>query len=188
MTSYEVTMSATNEKMPIVNIEELIEDIAKGKTEKLEVLYEETSTAIFGYALSMMKNKSDAEDIVHDCYLKIYQSCRNYKKQGKPLAWILTITRNLCLERLRKENRNANIEIEEWMLVDNENLSNEERMTLRESMMILSEEERQIVYLHAVAGLKHREISQVMDKNLATVLSKYNRAIKKLRLVLERDK
>lgn len=186
MTSYEVDMSIENRQASQAVIESLIGEIASGNTDKLEELYESTSTAIFGYALSMLKNRSDAEDVVHDCFLKIYQSCRNYKKQGKPLAWILTITRNLCLEKMRKESKTADLEIEDWMLIDNENLSSEEKLTLRESMLILGEEERQIVYLHAVAGLKHREIAQVMEKGLPTVLSKYNRAIKKLRLVLEK--
>lgn len=169
-----------------VNIEELIEQIGKGDTSKLEKLYENTSTAIFGYALSMLKNKSDAEDIVHDCFLKIYASSINYRKQGKPLAWILTIARNLCLEKLRRGSKEANLDIEDWMLIDSDAISHEEKIALRESMLILNEEERQIVYLHAVAGLKHREISQVMNIGLGTILSKYNRAIKKLRIVLEK--
>ena len=99
---------------------------------------------------------------------------------------MITITRNLCLEKIRKESKTLDSDVEEWMLIDEEYLSKEEKMTLRESMMILSEEERQIVYLHAVAGFKHREIAKTLGKGLGTVLSKYNRAIKKLRLVLER--
>ena len=44
----------------------------------------------------------------------------------------------------------------------------------------LTDEEREIVMLHAVAGFKHREIAHMMDMALATVLSKYHRAMKKL--------
>ena len=51
-------------------------------------------------------------------------------------------------------------------------------------MRNLSEEERQIVMLHAVAGFKHREIAATLDLPLATVLSKYNRALKKLKILL----
>jgi RNA polymerase sigma-70 factor (ECF subfamily) len=48
----------------------------------------------------------------------------------------------------------------------------------------LSDEERQIIVLHAVAGFKHREIGEMLDLALPTVLSKYHRAIKKLRAYL----
>ena len=51
----------------------------------------------------------------------------------------------------------------------------------------LSEEEQRVLLLHAVAGLKHREIAQILDLALPTVLSKYHRALKKLRLILEGD-
>jgi RNA polymerase sigma-70 factor (ECF subfamily) len=47
-------------------------------------------------------------------------------------------------------------------------------------LKLLSDEERQIITLHAVSGLKHRQIAELLDIPLSTVLSKYNRAIKKL--------
>ena len=53
-------------------------------------------------------------------------------------------------------------------------------------MTRLSDEERQIVVLHAVAGFKHREIADIVELPLPTVLSKYHRALKKLRAFLEK--
>ena len=49
------------------------------------------------------------------------------------------------------------------------------------------EEERQIILLHAVTGLKHREIAGLMELPLATVLSKYHRGLKKMRAQMEGD-
>lgn len=63
----------------------------------------------------------------------------------------------------------------------------EERIVLEAAFRVLNMEERQIVMLHAVSGLKHKEISQIVKKPLSTVLSKYNRAIKKLEKVLGED-
>ena len=60
-------------------------------------------------------------------------------------------------------------------------------MVLREAMRILSAEERQIVLLHAVSGLKHREIADDLGMPLATVLSKYRRALAKLRKRLSEE-
>ena len=51
-------------------------------------------------------------------------------------------------------------------------------------MAQLAPEERQIVVLHAVAGLKHREIAKLLDKPLSTILNKYRRALKKLEVLL----
>ena len=54
-------------------------------------------------------------------------------------------------------------------------------MILQAAMTLLNQQERQILMLHAVAGLKHRETAKLLALPLSTVLSKYNRALKKLR-------
>lgn len=59
--------------------------------------------------------------------------------------------------------------------------TSEDRLILRTAMEALSDEERQIVALHALSGFRHREIAEVLELPLATVLSKYHRALKKLR-------
>lgn len=58
---------------------------------------------------------------------------------------------------------------------------------LEQALGTLEEQSRRIVLLHAVTGLKHREIAQLLELPLATVLSKYHRALKKLKLQLEGD-
>ena len=63
--------------------------------------------------------------------------------------------------------------------------SSENRMILDMAFQILSEEECQIILLHAVVGLKHREIAENLQLSLSTVLSRYNRGIKKMRKLLE---
>ena len=54
-------------------------------------------------------------------------------------------------------------------------------MVLGEAIKILGGEERQIVVLHDISGMKHREIADIMQIPLSTVLSKYRRALSKLR-------
>ena len=48
------------------------------------------NTAVYSFALSILKNTSDAEDALHDCFLDIYQAAEHYRPQGKPMAWIFT--------------------------------------------------------------------------------------------------
>ena len=61
----------------------------------------------------------------------------------------------------------------------------EDRSVLLACMEALSDEERQIVTLHAVSGFKHREIAELMELPLPTVLSKYSRALKRLKQRLQ---
>ena len=169
------------------NLDRLIHNIAGGDRDALAELYELTNKMVYSFALSVLKDIHDAQDILQDCYLHIYSSAGGYRGRGKPMAWILTITRNLCLKCIRSSARLVQFSEEEWDTVarDGAESSVDDRITLSACMRSLGDTERQIVVLHAVSGMKHREISDLLQIPLPTVLSKYNRAIKKLRKILE---
>ncbi len=167
-------------------LEDQLACIAEGSADALAALYHATRDAVYGLALSILKNSHDAEDVLHDCYVSIHAAAGSYRAAGKPMAWVLKIARNLCYMRLREQKKTVDIPQEDWdaKLEFGETISQEDRLVLTECMNRLSAEERQIVVLHAVAGFKHREIAQFLDLPLPTVLSKYNRALKKLRQYL----
>ncbi len=164
-------------------LEQHLADIAQGDKQALAQLYEATRSAVFGFALSILKNPHSAEDVLQDCFVRIFRSAASYRPEGKPMAWILTITRNLCLQVLRKDGATTDLPQEEWeaFLGTSDGVSVEERVLLESCLKLLSAEERQVLMLHAVAGYKHREIARQLDMPLATVLSKYHRAVKKLK-------
>lgn len=166
------------------DVDECIFAVAQGDDLALERLYTLTSNAIYSYALSVTKNPEDAKDVMHDTFVKAYESAHNYISDGKPMAWLLTIAKNLCYTLFRKQARFADVsdeDIEARFAEDEAPI--EDKLAVKQMLSVLDENERQIVSLHAVAGLKHREIASMLDMPLATVLSKYNRAIKKLQKI-----
>ncbi len=163
--------------------ESLIPRIANGDTEAFSELYETTKTAVYSFALSIVKNAHDAQDIMQETYLKIHANAIGYFSQGKPMAWIFTIVRNLCLMHLRK-SRKSDVEFDEAIGCESpvdftQNVDDNELISMM--MTALSEEERSIVIMHVVSGMKHREISEILEIPLSTVLSKYNRALHKMK-------
>ncbi|MBS1401490.1 MAG: sigma-70 family RNA polymerase sigma factor [Oscillospiraceae bacterium] len=169
--------------------DELILRIAQGVPGALEQLYRQTASAVYGYALSILKDAAAAEDVMQDTFVNVLQSAASYRPCGKAMAWILTITRNLALMRLRRfENKNVSFE-EVYHAEDARDhfAQSENRMVLSSVLEKLSDDERQIVMLHAISGLKHREIAEVLGMPQATVISKYNRALGKLRALMGGD-
>ena len=164
-------------------LETCIARIAGQDPAELAELYRKTSAGIYGFALSILKNRQDAEDVLHDCYLSVYSAAETYRSEGKPMAWMITIARNHCLQKLRGRSKIAEVTEEEWenCLPDPDSPPAEDRLVLSACMQKLSDEERQIVVLHAVSGMKHREIAEALALPLPTVLSKYHRALKKLK-------
>ena len=84
-------------------LDELIERIALRDETAFHKLYEETKSAVFNFAMSILKHPQDAEDVMQDTYLSVYHASASYNARGKPMAWIFTITRNHCMMKLRNQ-------------------------------------------------------------------------------------
>ena len=170
-------------------LEDLLLGVAAGDREALSGFYARTRTAVYGLALSYLRSGHDAEDVTQDTYIRVWNSAEGYRPQGKPMAWLLTITKNLSLMRLRERDKVVELPPEDWntLAIDSPAVTAEDRQVLTAALTALTDQERRIVLLHAVTGLKHREIAQILELPLATVLSKYHRALKKLRNRLEGD-
>lgn len=169
-------------------LDRLIYGIADGDSDSLAKLYKLTNKDVYAFALSILKNTHDAQDVLQDCYLRIYSSARTYSGKGKPMAWILTITRNLCLKCIHEAKKSVSYSEEEWNTFSQKSFESDsdDKITLSACMNLLNDTERQIIVLHAVSGLKHKEIAALLQMPLPTVLSKYNRTLKKLKNILER--
>jgi len=169
--------------------DEQIESLIAGITDPIsytgamEQLYQLIRVPVYSFALSLVKNPYDAEDILHDTLLSVCHAAPNYQPNGKPMAWIITIARNHAYNRLRQQKHLADIPDDslDTYLQDNQTVTPEDRIVLEQCLTALSDTERQIVVMHAVSGIKHRQIAEILSLPLPTVLSKYNRALKKLR-------
>ena len=139
-------------------VRQLLLRVAAGERAALAELYDRTRAAVYGLALSYLKNVHDAQDMTQDVYVQVWECAAQYRPDE-----------------------------DEWRAVPDTacGLAHEERLLLQDALAALGEQERRIVLLHAAAGLKHREIACLLDLPLATVLSKYHRARKKLTGILE---
>ena len=186
-----LSMLMTTEYAPAEDrheLQQLLIHIAGGEREALAELYQRTRSAVYGLALSYLKNAHDAQDLTQDVYVQVWDRAEQYRLIGSPMGWLLAVCRNLCLMRLRREERHAALS-EEWDAIPAREcgLDTDERALLQGALASLTDEERRIVLLHAVTGLKHREIAALLELPLPTVLSKYHRALKKMRSFLEGD-
>ena len=167
--------------------EQLILRIAGGDREALAQIYLKSKGSVYAFALSILHDAQGAEDVMQETFLQLWNAAGSYVPRGQnPTAWLLGIARNLSLKHLRTSQKSG-VPMEE--LPDTADpldqfLAAENRIVTRAVMAQLSEEERQIVVLHAVSGLKHREIADILEKPLSTVLNKYRRALKKLQALL----
>lgn len=171
-------------------LDSLLLATSQGDKEVLAKLYTLISTPVYSFALSILRNEEEAKDVLQDLFVNLFQLGNAYRSRGNPMAWVLTLTKNLCLMKLRERKKVLDTPIEDFAftLAAPEGVSTEDKLLLEACLNTLGEDERRIVVLHAVAGLKHREIASILDLALPTVLSKYNRSLKKMRKLSENEK
>ena len=158
--------------------EGLFEKIANGDDAAFTELYYASYRQIYGFLVALTKNKEDAEDLLQNTY-----------KQGTPMTWMCAVAKNQFLDFVRKKSKGVSVDFDEVEKYVSEGLGTgvkqhkdvENEMVLEKAFEILNKQERTIVVLHMIDGLKHREISKITGIPLSTVLSKYNRSLKKLR-------
>lgn len=168
--------------------DKLIRNVAKYNVTSFEHLYNTTSSSVFGLAYSIIGNKSDADDVVQDVFISIYEKANQYKGGGKAMAWIFTITRNHALMRIRDRKKREHVNLDDVYDIGTESTVEDDvykENIINKVLDTLKEDERQIVVMHAMSNIKHKDIAEIMDMNISTVLSKYRRSIKKIEKELE---
>lgn len=176
-----------NKKKSIDIDEKLFERIGNDDIEALDQLYLLTEKTMYSFTLSITRDHEEALDLMQDVYIKISSAAHLYKPMGKPLAWMFTIAKNMFYTKKKRDGRSVNMDTH--IISDDMRFSYvtdlEDKIVLGGVLDILSEEERQIVILYAVSGMKHKEIAENLGLKLSTTLSKYHRALKKLKNYLE---
>ncbi|AUS97132.1 hypothetical protein CDQ84_14640 [Clostridium thermosuccinogenes] len=173
-----------------VLLDNLIQRISSGDRSALGELYNITSNDVYGYALSIVCSKSMAEDIMHDVYIQIFNSAKTYKSQGKAMAWILRITRNMSYNRLKKMKHESMsidqpFDNEAYQAFDDNAVL--DRLILDNLLTKLSIGERQVVMLYLLSGISQKDISNITGVPLPTVKWRYKSALKKLSKTINSD-
>lgn len=178
----------TPEKYNSLELDEtLFKRIGQNDMDAFDTLYQLTERTMYAFCLSLSRDHQISLDLMQETYVKVLSAAHLYKPMGKPLAWMFTIAKNLYYTSVRREFKITNLEPEK--IQDDSRFSYvtdmDDRVVLQAVLDKLTEEEREIVLLYAVTGLKHKEIAESIGLSLSTTLSKYHRALKKLRGYLE---
>lgn len=171
-------------------IEECLISLAEGNIEAMDVLYELIKKDTYAFALSKVKNKFDADDILQDTFVRIYENAKLYTSLGKPMSWIFTVESNVINRYFQLKNKQEIINNETIInnIIDSStNINTSDKLIkneyLNKLLDTLNDFEREVISLHLVSDMKFREIADYLNKPLSTILSKYNRAIKKLKKI-----
>jgi len=170
-------------------ISQLIISISRGNEESLERLYERTSSLVFGLILKILSDRQEAEEVLADVYLQIWEKASTYgPSRSKPVSWILMISRSRSIDKLRSGSKRRSLtqEIDDSFTDKDNNpetnsIADEKRTIIQKAMKELSDNQKEAIELAYYFGMSQSEIAQEMDQPLGTVKSWIRFGMKKLR-------
>ena len=154
--------------------------------------------ALYGYAMTLTRDKTEAEDLVQETYLRAVRAANQPNGDGNLKAWLFVIMRNAWLNAIRHKHNGRRIfefETDEPASgVANDTTSNPHLVYLRKleceqvrtAIEKLPDAYREIVVLRDIEGFSYQEIATVLNCPAGTVMSRLGRAREKLREVLSR--
>ncbi len=174
--------------MSSTDIRKLVRLSKQGSTNAFGELYEIYSKDMYNFAYYYLGDTHRAQDAVGDAVCAAFSSIRTLKKDSAFRSWLFTILLRSCQKQLKYiiEQRSIS-DIEEHTEISSGD--NDFRITveLKEALLQLSEEERQIVLLSVVCSYKSGEIGEMLSMPSGTVRSKLSRATDKLCRIMSEE-
>lgn len=173
---------------------DLVRRIAEGDARALEELYDDYSPLLLSLARRVLRNGSDAEEVLQEVFLQVWNQAHRYRTARSSVStWLVMLTRSRAIDRLRSRqsrdrtadayslekppsHTSAQATANVWLT--------ERRQRLQRELAVLPTEQRKVLELAFFGGMSQSEIAKTQDIPLGTVKTRTLLAMKKLRQAL----
>jgi RNA polymerase sigma-70 factor (ECF subfamily) len=169
--------------------------IADGDRAALQTAYRLTSAKLFGVCLRILHERAEAEDVLQEVYLTVWQKAAGFDPgRASPMTWLITIARNKAIDRLRAGGQARRMEpidaaakiVDAAPLADDALAQGEANARLKACLGGLAANEQNALRGAFFDGNTYEELAARMDVPLGTMKSWIRRALLKLKTCLER--
>lgn len=171
--------------------EQLIQKVKNGDADAFGVLYEQYADMMFRYVFSHLDNRSDAEDLTEEIFMRAWRALPKYDERGLPFsAFLFRIARNSLIDYYRQHK--AMQSIDDIDLQAHEAGPEEaveariENADLKKTIAVLREDYRNVLIFRFLSGLSPEETAQMMQRSVGAVRVLQHRALSALKELLER--
>ena len=169
--------------------QQLIDQVKKGDKTAFKEIYSRFSQVTYNLALRILKDKEDAEEVVQEIFLQIWNKAYSYDAdRGAVSTWVVNIARSRSIDKLRSLGyRNKNVEIDEEKVNSNVDLSrtiedrDESKQVIRQALDSLPEKQRVAIELVYFGGLTHTEAADELEEPVGTIKTRIRLGVMKLK-------
>ncbi|MEI8294055.1 MAG: sigma-70 family RNA polymerase sigma factor [bacterium] len=173
---------------------DLIQRMGTGDMEAFTIFHRRHAGIIYSTAHRVLNNDTDAEDVAQEVLFMLWEKSPMYDiSRGKPVTWLVTMTRNKAIDRLRSLQRRSRLQ-DEVRLENPESIDtrtpaqsvrlSEKNDLVRQAVMKLNAEQREVIEMLYFSGLSQQEICDRLDKPLSTVKARIHRGMVRLRKIV----
>lgn len=160
------------------NLCNCIQRLTQGDISALDEIYERIGKVLLSIAWSILGNKMDAEDVVHDAFIQLVKKASSFRVKKNPFGWICTIVRNLAMDKVRKKKRENDFARE----YETETRTAEDSDVLMyEVFQHLTQKEGELIRLRYWYKYSLSEIANTLHMRKSTVEYQIKRAENKIR-------
>jgi len=168
---------------------QLIDQVKQGDKTAFKEIYSRFSQVVYNLALRMLRDKEDAEEVVQEIFLQVWNKAYSYdSERGAVSTWILNIARSRSIDKLRTVvYRDRNTEIDEEKVNSNDDLSRiiedreESKNVIRQALDSLPEKQRIAIEMVYFEGLTHLETAEKLDEPVGTIKTRIRLGVLKLK-------
>ena len=172
---------------------ELVERIGQGDHSAFQELYDTYRERVYRTSLRILGNYHDAEDGMHDAFVKIYENLKNFRKESRLSTWIYRITVNIALAKRKQVKKllflSAPEELSSRAVATPdvpETESEFKRILLQEALNRLRPKLKTCFVLRVIEGLSYEEIAEILKIPVGTVRSRLNSGWEKIEKFLKK--
>ncbi len=173
------------------DLEDIIQRCQHGNALAWETLIRQQQARVYGVACYFLRNPDEAKDATQESFLKLYKGLKSFRGKGTDfIPWMLSITRNCCIDRLRRAQTRARYESETKLLSmisqtkeqnPEQKMGEDQRKNLiYQALDQFSELNREIILLKDIQGLRNEDVAEILSLPVGTIKSRSNRARLKL--------
>jgi RNA polymerase sigma-70 factor (ECF subfamily) len=169
---------------------ELVQNAIERDTNAFASLYDKHVVRVYRHIYYLVNDSREAEDLTAQTFLKAWEAIDRYKERGAPfVAWLLRIAHNLTVSFLRSKRDHSELDdthIDQKMGRNPEEALEQatDEKSVREAVLKLRDEQRQVIMLRFVEEMDYREVAQLIGKSVPAVRVIQHRALGNLRKLM----
>lgn len=182
---------------------QLVRRCQQGDREAFRLLVERYQRKVYRLAFGMVQNPDDAMDIVQEAFIKVHRYIDNFQGNSSFQTWLYRIASNICIDHLRRGGRRPAVEYDDEIRHESDDDGSDVMTQTRtespertlgrkelngkilEAIESLSKKHRQVILLREIEGLSYEEISEALQINKGTVMSRLHHARLQLKKKLQ---